>query len=476
MLFSSIPFLYYFLPAVLGVYFLLPWLIDKIFSPSNTVLTTIRNSVILIFSLIFYAWGEPKYVFLMIATILLFYGCGLAIGHTSKLYVKRFWLTLSVVISLGLLAIFKYADFFIDSFNAITGLNMALLRLALPIGISFYTFQCLSYTIDVYRGTAEVQKNPINFGAYVVLFPQLIAGPIVRYVDVTRELNSRTHTWDKFAKGIRRFLVGLGKKILIANQMCELTEIFRASGEKSLLFYWMYAIAFALYIYFDFSGYSDMAIGLGKIFGFNFIENFNYPYLSKSIGEFWRRWHMSLGSWFRDYVYIPLGGNRVSRGRWVFNTLVVWMLTGLWHGAAWKFVLWGLLYAVFLMLEKFVPAMLKLPVLLRRTYVLLIVVVGFVLFNPVTGLKEALSHIAGMFGFMNVPLVTAQTLYYLRSFALLLVVAIIGATPLMKTLALKLEDKPVGAILEPLLTISLLLLCTAYLVDSSFNPFLYFQF
>jgi len=475
MLFSSIPFLYYFLPAVIGVYFLLPWLAEKLFSPKPAVVTTLRNLILLLFSLVFYAWGEPKYVFLMLATIALFYGCGLAIGYCKSALWKKVWLVVSVVVSLGLLAVFKYADFFISSVNAVTGLNMTLLRLALPIGISFYTFQCLSYTIDVYRGTAEVQKNPISFGAYVVLFPQLIAGPIVRYVDVARELNERSHSWEKFALGIRRFLVGLGKKILIANQLGELTNLFRDTAEKSVLFYWIYAIAFALHIYFDFSGYSDMAIGLGKIFGFNFIENFNYPYMSRSISEFWRRWHMSLGSWFRDYVYIPLGGNRVSRGRWVFNTLVVWMLTGLWHGAAWNFVLWGLLYAAFLLLEKFVPQLLKLPDVLRRTYVLLIVVLGFVLFNATT-LTEALTDIGGMFGLVKAPLVTDYTLYCLRSYGPLLAAALVGATPLCKHLATKFEEKPIGAVLEPILTILLLLLCTAYLVDGSFNPFLYFRF
>ena len=461
MLFSSIPFLFYFLPIVLLLYFLVPF--------------KLKNAVLLLASLVFYAWGEPKYVVLMIASILLFFFCGLAIGKAQEKKWKKVWLTVSIVCSLALLAVFKYADFFVESFNAVTGLSVPLLKLALPIGISFYTFQCLSYTVDVYRGNAQVQKNVVSFGAYVALFPQLIAGPIVRYVDVARELDQRTHSWENVTLGLRRFIVGLSKKILIANTLGELTNIFRASGEKSVLFYWVYAIAFALHIYFDFSGYSDMAIGLGRVFGFRFIENFNYPYLSKSVAEFWRRWHMSLGSWFRDYVYIPLGGNRVSRGRWVFNTLVVWMLTGLWHGAAWNFVLWGLLYAAFLMLEKFVPALLKLPVVLRRTYVLLIVVLGFVLFNATT-LTEALTDIGGMFGFMKAPLVTDYTLYCLRSYGLLLVVAIVGATPLAKHLATKLEDKPIGAILETVMTVVLLLLCTAYLVDGSFNPFLYFRF
>ena len=461
MLFSGIPFLYYFLPTVLVLYFLAP--------------RFLKNTVLLLSSLVFYGWGEPKYVFLMIATIVLFFLCGLAIDKANTKKQKKLWLTLSVVVSLGLLAIFKYADFFIGSFNAATGLSIPFLKLALPIGISFYTFQCLSYTIDVYRGTAQVQRNIISFGAYVSLFPQLIAGPIVRYVDVARELDHRTHSWDDVALGMRRFLVGLSKKVLIANQLGELTEIFRASGEKSVLFYWVYAIAFSLHIYFDFSGYSDMAIGLGRVFGFHFIENFNYPYLSRSIAEFWRRWHMSLGSWFRDYVYIPLGGNRVSKGRWVFNILMVWMLTGLWHGAAWNFVLWGLLYAVFLLLEKWVPGLQKLPDILRRGYVLLVVALGFVLFNAVD-LKQALSDIGGMFGLGGVPLITGQTLYYLRSYAVVLLAGLLGSTPLIRNTAQRLAEKPIGKILEPLLLIGALLVCSAYLVDGSFNPFLYFRF
>ena len=465
MLFSSIPFLFYFLPVVLILYFLVP--------------RCLKNSVLLLTSLFFYGWGEPKYVFLMIATILLFYGCGLAIGRAKQQKWKKFWLVVSVVVSLALLAIFKYADFFISSVNAATGLSIPLLRLALPIGISFYTFQSLSYTVDVYRGNARVQKNPISFGAYVTLFPQLIAGPIVRYVDVARELDSRTHSWDDVALGLRRFLMGLGKKIILANQLGELTNLFRSSGEKSVLFYWIYAIAFSLHIYFDFSGYSDMAIGLGRIFGFKFIENFNYPYLSKSVAEFWRRWHMSLGSWFRDYVYIPLGGNRVSRPRWIFNTLVVWMLTGLWHGASWNFVLWGLLYAAFLLIEKFVPALQKLPTVLRRGYVLLVVMLGFVLFNA-TDIAQAGSDIAGLFGFGGVPLINAETLYYLRSYGVLLILSFVGATPVVKNLVTRLYDHEkygkVLAVLEPLVLIGLLLVCTAYLVDGSFNPFLYFRF
>jgi alginate O-acetyltransferase complex protein AlgI len=415
----------------------------------------------------------------MIGSILLFWGCGMAMGKAKEQKWKKFWLIVSVVVSLALLAIFKYADFFISSINATTGLGLPLLRLALPIGISFYTFQCLSYTIDVYRGQAAVQKNLISFGAYVSLFPQLIAGPIVRYVDVARELDDRVHSWDNVALGMRRFMIGLGKKILLANQFGELTNIFRASDEKSLVFYWIYAIAFTLHIYFDFSGYSDMAIGLGKVFGFNFIENFNYPYISRSIQEFWRRWHMSLGSWFRDYVYIPLGGNRVSRGRWIFNTMVVWFLTGMWHGASWNFILWGVLYGVLLLIEKFVPAIQKLPRVLGHVYVMLMVMIGFVLFNAVD-IGQAAGDLAGMFGLAGVPFLTKETVYYLGSYAVLFMAGFIGATPVVRNLAWKLCDGKtsgkVMAVLEPVLTVGILLLCTAYLVDGSFNPFLYFRF
>ena len=461
MLFSSVTFLYYFLPAVLILYFLAPW--------------RLKNTVLLFSSLVFYGWGEPKLLFLMIFTIAMFYFCGLMIGGSGTEKAKKLWLTVSIVISIGLLALFKYADFFIDSFNAATGLRIPLLRLALPVGISFYTFQSLSYTIDVYRGNVPAQKNPISFGAYVALFPQLIAGPIVRYVDVARELNGRQHSWEDFCLGLRRFLVGLGKKILIADNFALLIKIFRESDGQSVLFYWLYAVAFTLNIYFDFSGYSDMAIGLGRIFGFKFIENFNYPYLSKSVTEFWRRWHMSLGSWFRDYIYIPLGGNRVGKGRWVFNILTVWMLTGLWHGAAWNFVCWGLLFGILLMVEKWVPGLQRLPNFLRHGYVLLIVCLSFVLFNA-ESLSQALSDMGGMFGFTGVPLANAESLYYLRSYAPLFLMAFIGATPVVRDTARKIGEKPWGAVLEVLLMAVLLIVCSAYLVDGSFSPFLYFRF
>ena len=461
MLFSSIPFLYYFLPVVLALYFLLP--------------KVCRNGVLLVSSLVFYAWGEPEYVFLMIATIVLFYLCGLAVEKSKTALWKKIWLLAAVVVSLGLLAVFKYADFFVDSFNAITGMGIPALRLALPIGISFYTFQCLSYVIDVYRGDVPAQKNIISFGAYVTMFPQLIAGPIVRYMDIARQLDNRTVTREDFACGIRRFLIGLSKKIILADSFALLASIFRQQAEPSVLFHWMYAIGFTLNIYFDFSGYSDMAIGLGRIFGFTFMENFDHPYIAKSITEFWRRWHISLGSWFRDYVYIPMGGNRVSKLRWVVNILTVWALTGLWHGAAWNFVVWGLMFAALLLAEKWIPAFQKLPGAVRRAYVLLAVTVSFVLFHA-ESFSQAGADLAGMLGFGGIPFVTQAALYYLRSFASLFIAGFVGATPFVRDLARRVQSTKIGKILEPIVLVALLLICTGYLVDGSFSPFLYFRF
>ena len=461
MVFSSIPFLYYFLPAVMVISFLVPkaW----------------KNTVLLLASLVFYGWGEPKLLFLMVFTIALFYFCGLAIGAAGNQQQKKFWLTVSVVISLMLLGIFKYADFFIGSFNAATGLSLPLLRLTLPVGISFYTFQCLSYTVDVYRGNVPPQKSIVSFGAYVALFPQLIAGPIVRYVDIARELDNRTQSYEDTAYGLRRFLVGLGKKVILADNFALLIRLFRESGEQSVVFYWMYAVAFMLNIYFDFSGYSDMAIGMGRILGFHFLENFDYPYLSGSVTEFWRRWHMSLGSWFRDYVYIPMGGNRVRKRRWVFNIFTVWMLTGLWHGAAWNFVLWGLLFGIILLLEKQFPILQKMPRLMRHGYVLVVVLLSFVLFNA-QSVQEAARDIGCMFGLGSLPVMTAETGYYLKSYALLFAAGILGATPVVRNTATRIRQIRLGAVLESLVLTGILLIATAYLVDGSFSPFLYFRF
>ena len=487
MVFSSVPFLYYFLPAVILSYFILSAIVEKGFfllsknkELSHRAGIFSKNLILLAFSLLFYAWGEPVMVILMIITILVFWICGLAIGKAESKKMKKFWLILSAVFGIGLLAYYKYTNFFIDSIiNKIPGVSLKLLNIVMPIGISFYTFQSLSYTIDVYRGNVEVQKNPLYFGTYVALFPQLIAGPIVRYVDVAREINDRQHTFEQFRLGVRRFVVGLSKKILITNNLALLIELFRASKEQSVVFYWIYAIAFMLSLYFDFSAYSDMAIGMGKMFGFQFIENFNHPYMSKSIAEFWRRWHMSLGFWFRDYVYIPLGGNRVSKGRWLFNTFVVWLLTGMWHGANWTFILWGLLYAVALVIEKWVPAIKKLPSALRHFYTLFLVMLGLVLFNA-TDMTQAGQDIACMFGFGKLPFITDATLYYLRSFGLLLIVAIVGATPLVKNTAIRLEQnkklESVVAVVECIVLILLLIVCTGYLVDGSFSPFYYNNF
>ena len=460
MLFSGIPFLYYFLPTVVLIYFLAPgkW----------------RNGVLLLSSLLFYGWGEPKYILLMLVTIFVFFGAGLAMGRIQDRKRQKTVLSLAIAFGVLLLGIFKYLDFFLSNFGAITGLPVKLLRLALPIGISFYTFQCMSYVIDVYRGNVPAQKNIVTFGAYVALFPQLIAGPIVRYVDVAKELESRNTTWDDAYLGARRFVMGLAKKVLLANQLGQLTEVYRASQQQSVLFAWMYAVAFTLHIYFDFSGYSDMAIGLGRIFGFHFPENFNYPYLSRSITEFWRRWHMTLGGWFRDYVYIPLGGNRVTRPHWVFNILVVWMLTGFWHGASWNFVIWGLFFAALLLLEKLLPAIGRLPETVKHIYVMLLIIISFVIFNG-ADMAQAGRDLASMFGAAGLPLVTGDTIYYLRSYAVVFLLAIVGSAPLMKGLEQRLPEKA-RAVLEPLGMLLLLLLCTAYLVDGSFNPFLYFRF
>ena len=464
MLFSSIPFLYYFLPCVLLIYFLAP--------------KRLKNTVLLVFSLAFYAWGEPKYVFLMLGTLAAGYLAGLLIERFRGSAAAKAVLILSAALDLALLGFFKYADFFIANFNAATGLSVPLLRIALPIGISFYTFQVLSYAIDVYRGT-PAQRNPVDLAAYIALFPQLIAGPIVRYGDIAAQLGSRTHSFERYALGARRFVLGLAKKVLIANQLGALCAAFRAS-EASVLFHWLYAIAFSLQIYFDFSGYSDMAIGLGKVFGFDFLENFNYPFISKSITEFWRRWHISLGSWFRDYVYIPLGGNRVGRARHLLNILTVWLLTGFWHGAAWNFVLWGLYFAALLMLEKFwLRPHLEKHRALSHFYVLLLVLFSFVLFNA-DSLRGALLDLGGCFGAGGIPFANAEFLHHFRSYAIVLILAAIGATPLPARLMARLRTHETAdrviAVLEPLALAALLLTVTAFLVDGSFNPFLYFRF
>ena len=466
MLFSSIPFLYYFLPSVLILYFLAP--------------KKLKNTVLLISSLVFYGWGEPKYVIMMVASIIIGFVSGLLIEATNEKSKKKLIITINIIINLGFLGFFKYSNFFIENFNSVTGLSLNLLNVALPIGISFYTFQILSYAVDVYRGTVKAQKNLINLATYITMFPQLIAGPIVRYSDIVGSLTERKISFEKISTGLRRFIIGLSKKVLLANALGELCVTFKASDDKSLLFYWVYAVSFCLQVYFDFSGYSDMAIGLGKILGFEFMENFNFPFISKSISEFWRRWHISLGSWFRDYVYIPLGGNRVKKSRWIFNILVVWFLTGFWHGAAWNFIIWGLFFVIFLIFEKTpVGKFITKTHVLNRIYTLFFIIISFVIFDAVN-MSEAFNYIKAMLGASGVPLVSTEFIYYLKEYLIILVLSVVGATPLVKKIATRLTEikgvKTLVGILEPIVLIGLLVLVTAYLVDGSFNPFLYFRF
>lgn len=447
MVFSSIPFLYYFLPVALVLYFAAP--------------KQFKNIILFLASLFFYAWGEPLNVIWMLLSILVGFCSGWMIEQHMGNGQAKLLLVLSIVIHVGFLVYFKCAT-------------------VLPIGISFYTFQILSYEIDVYQGRVPAQRNLIRLGVYVAMFPQLIAGPIVRYADIDRALSERTHSVENFALGIRWFVIGLSKKILLANVLGRLCDIFLTSDDKSVLYYWLFGIAYSLQIYFDFSGYSDMAIGLGRILGFHLPENFNYPYIARSITEFWRRWHISLGSWLRDYVYIPLGGNRVSKKRWIFNIFVVWILTGLWHGVAWNFIIWGLLFAVLLMLEKrWLLKYLEKSRILSHCYVLLSIIVSFVIFYG-TKMSDLRNCLGGMIGLNRLPLISKEFLYYLRSYGVVLLIGMIGTTPLIKILTDRLAQNSLGkravTILEPILLIGLMLLNTAYLVDSSFNPFLYFRF
>lgn len=398
----------------------------------------------------------------------------------EKGYSKLFLIS-GLAVSLGILIVFKYMDFIIKNINYISHTNIKLLRLALPIGISFYTFQALSYIVDVYRNEAKVCRSFVDFATYVCLFPQLIAGPIVRYTTIEDELQNRTHSFEKFSYGVNRFVIGLGKKVILANNSGILVDIMSKSYDKSVLSYWMVAIFFTLQIYYDFSGYSDMAIGLGRMFGFDFLENFNYPYISKSIKEFWRRWHISLSSFFRDYVYIPLGGNRVSKFRWIFNLFVVWSLTGLWHGDSWNFILWGLYFAVILVVENlFLQNILyKLPTLLQHIYAKFLIIISFVIFNN-ENIKDLWISLYNMFNFRGLALYNDFSVYYLKSYGLLLTISIICATPILKNIIQKIKKERLGekilSIINPIFNITLIIVVTAYLIDGSFNPFLYFRF
>ncbi len=469
MVFSSLTFLFLFFPIVIGVYYLCP--------------RVLRNLWLLAASLLFYAWGEPVYIRLMVASILFNYLCGLGVAALQKRQKPspaKALLILCIVGNIGALGVFKYADLLIDTVNGIAGSHLALLELALPIGISFYTFQALSYVIDVYRGAVAAQKNPITFGTYIALFPQLIAGPIVQYKTVEQQLCGRRETAAQFAEGIGRFTVGLGKKVLIANQVGALWDTVAALPGTSLTAgtAWLGALAFTFQIYFDFSGYSDMAIGLGKMLGFQFLENFDYPYLSRSITEYWRRWHISLGTWFREYVYIPLGGNRRGLPRQILNLIIVWGLTGLWHGASWNFLLWGLYYGVILIAEKvwLQKPLQRAPRAVQHLYSLLLIVFGWVIF-ALTDFGAIGNYFAALFGAHGGA--DSETLYLLTTNLILLVIAGVASTRLPARLAARLVQRmhPAGqTAVKCVFYAGVLLMCIAFLVGDSYNPFLYFRF
>ncbi|MBQ8147575.1 MAG: MBOAT family protein [Lachnospiraceae bacterium] len=475
MVFASITFLYWFLPVVVLGYFLLPkrW----------------RNGWLLVTSLFFYGWGAPKTLILLAASVAVGYGMAFALEAcegAGKIVWKKILLWLAIIMEVGCLIYFKYANFFLENVNRWTGGALALLKIVLPVGISFYTFQIISYIVDVYRGTEKAQRNIIDFAMYICLFTQLVAGPIVRYSDIAGQLRERDIKASEVKLGIRRVILGLSKKVLLADLLGEFCETVKDFQESTVVALWLSAIAFTLQIYFDFSGYSDMAIGLGRIFGFRFPENFRYPYAATSITDFWRRWHMTLTQWFRDYIYIPLGGNRCKKWKWICNIFIVWMLTGFWHGAEWNFVLWGLYFAVILLVEKLTNSgkvqTQKCPwwkTFLKHGYVILLVVIGFVIFEE-TDIFMLGQRLGGMFGLGNLAVSSEATWYYARSYGLLFLFGIIGCIPVGKWLIGKIENQSIGkrilVVAEPVAWIVLLLLSTAYLVDGSYHPFLYFRF
>lgn len=462
MVFTSISFIYYFLPLLLICYFVVP--------------KKFRNIILLMFSVLFYFYGEPKYILLMLIEVLISYVVGLLIDK----YKSKNILIIGIFIHVLLFGIFKYFNFVIINVNNLFHSNLNLLNVVLPIGISFYTFQIISYEIDVYNKKVNVQSNILKYFLYVFLFPQLIAGPIVRYQDVNNEIDNRNVTFEMFANGLRRFIIGLSKKVIIANNLGELCNIYLNLGDKSVLFTWIFAISYMLQIYFDFSGYSDIAIGLGKMLGFNFPENFNYPYMAKSITDFWRRWHMTLSSWFRDYVYIPLGGNKKGVLKQIRNILIVWSLTGLWHGASWNFIVWGLYFGILLILEKFIlkKYFSNVPKFIKCIYTLFLVMISFVIFQG-DRLSSAFNIIKGLFGLNGELFINNVTLYYLKGYVLFIVLGVIGSTNYVKNLVIKISNgkgKKIINILEPIYLLILLIIVTMYLIDSSYNPFLYFRF
>lgn len=464
MVFSSLVFLFAYLPITLLIYYLVP--------------RQGRNIFLFIINLVFYGWGEPKLVLLMVFNIFFNYMGGWFIDkYRQDAKKKKLFLILTCILDIGILAVFKYTGMITETLNLLPFLNIPTLEISLPIGISFYTFQTMSYVIDVYRDDAPVSKNFINFGTYVALFPQLIAGPIVRYKDVAYQLTHRRETLDQFTTGVKLFMVGLGKKVLIANQMGNLTtSVFATTDENGVLGTWIGIIAYTFQIYFDFSGYSDMACGLGNMLGFEFLKNFNYPYISKSITEFWRRWHISLSTWFKEYVYIPLGGNRKGTKRQIINLLIVWGLTGLWHGASWNFLLWGLYFGLLLILEKFVLKKLldKLPSVIQHIYALFFVIIGWGIFY-FTDIKQLGSFFADLFNFSN-GIIGSQALTLLLSYLPILIVAAIASTPLGSKIYNRFKEKKFIWIPEFLFCVIILAISTASLVNQSYNPFLYFRF
>ena len=473
MVFSSLLFLFRFLPAVLLLYYIAP--------------RKIRNLVLFLFSLLFYAWGEPKYVFLMLFSITMDFFMGQMVAKSkarnNRKAAKRF-LTISIVVNLSILAFFKYADFIIGTINSVAGLSLPMLSIPLPIGISFFTFQTMSYVIDVYKGATKVQKNWVNYGTYVSMFPQLIAGPIVQYKTIAEQMEHRRENASDFAEGIHRFLMGMGKKVLLANTIGLLCDAVMALEitQVPVLTAWLGAIAYTFQIYFDFSGYSDMAIGLGKMFGFHFLENFNYPYISRSITEFWRRWHISLSSWFKEYVYISLGGNRRGVLLQARNILVVWMLTGIWHGASWNYVLWGVYYGILLMLEKFLlkPVLKHLPGVLQNVYTMVLVIFGWVLFKC-EDLSYCFSYLKAMVGGFHAGWIGRESMYLLRNYGALLVILLFGCTMIPKKIGHRITGKFgktswIGLVLRIVWYGGIFLISLAYLVDATYNPFLYFRF
>lgn len=459
MIFSSIIFIYYFLPFLLIFYFIVP--------------SKYKNLILLLFSLIFYFLGEPKYILILILSCFINYYLSKKIGKQQH---PKIYLSIALIYNIGSLLIFKYTDFFISNINNLFSTNIPYIHLVMPIGISFYTFQAIGYIVDIYNENHKPAKNLLNFMTYLCLFPQLVAGPIVRYADIDKSLEQREHNSADFAEGIKRFVIGLSKKVLLANILGELTKSLLT---ETVVSSWLKPIGYTLQIYFDFSGYSDMAIGLGLMFGFKFLENFNYPLISSSVTEFWRRWHISLSSWFRDYVYIPLGGNRVGKLKWLRNIFIVWFLTGFWHGASWNFILWGLYFGIILVIEKiYIGRYIEKTKILKYIYTTIIVVISFLIFNS-NNLTEIFISLKNMFYISNIQFINQETIYYLKSYSILLIISIISATPLLKRITSKLRKTKLKILInisEPIVYLLLLILSTAFLIDESFNPFLYFRF